>query len=147
MDVLVVIVSSDNTFVDNLTSEQLVRLFSTADTWQDVNPHWPAAPIERFIPGTDSGTFEYFVEELFDKDQAPILDAARTSLSKDTNLLLRAVTSSPHAVGFLGYAFFAANRDRLKAVPLEGVVPQGSSVHELVAVIAAHLAGGRQCHR
>ena len=130
MDVLVVIVNSDNGFVDNLTREQLVRLFSTADTWQDVNPDWPAAPIERFIPGTDSGTFEYFVEELFDKDQAPVLDAARTSLSKDNNLLLRGVASSPNAVGFLGYAFYAANRHWLNAVPLEDVVPQGSSVHD-----------------
>ena len=130
MDVLVVIINSDNGFVDNLTREQLARLFSTADTWQDVNPDWPAAPIERFIPGTDSGTFEYFVEEFFDKDQAPILDAARTSLSKDNNLLLRAVANSPNAVGFLGYAFYAANRHRLNAVPLEGVVPQGSSVHD-----------------
>ncbi len=38
-------------------------IFSTAETWADVDPSWPAEPILRFSPGTDSGTFDYFVEQ------------------------------------------------------------------------------------
>ena len=129
-DALAVVINSENDFVDNLSLEQLARLFSTADTWQDVNADWPAEPIERFIPGTDSGTFDYFVEEVFNKDQAPILDAARTSLSEDDNVLVNGVSGNPYAVGFFGYAYFEANRDVLTAVPIENVAPAGSSVDD-----------------
>ena len=129
-DALAVVINSENDFADNLSLEQLARLFSTADTWQDVNADWPAEPIERFIPGTDSGTFDYFVEEVFNKDQAPILDAARTSLSEDDNVLVNGVSGNPYAVGFFGYAYYEANRDILGAVPIEGVAPAGSSVDD-----------------
>lgn len=129
-DALAVVINRDNDFVDNLSLAQLARLFSTADTWQDVNADWPAEPVERFIPGTDSGTFDYFVEAVFDKDEAPILDAARTSLSEDDHVLVNGVAGNPHAVGFFGYAYYDANRDLLKAVPLEGVAPAGSSVDD-----------------
>ena len=129
-DALAVVINSENDFADNLSLEQLARLFSTADTWQDVNADWPEEPIERFIPGTDSGTFDYFVEEVFDKDQAPILDAARTSLSEDDNVLVNGVSGNPYAVGFFGYAYFEANRDILEAIPIEGVAPAGSSVDD-----------------
>ncbi len=129
-DALAVVVNRANDFADSLTLEELARLFSTADTWQDVNADWPAEPIERFIPGTDSGTFDYFVEEVFDKDQAPILDAARTSLSEDDNVLVNGVSGNPYAVGFFGYAYYEANSEILNAVPIEDVVPAGSSVDD-----------------
>ena len=129
-DALAVVVNSENDFADNLSLEQLARLFSTADTWQDVNADWPAEAIERFIPGTDSGTFDYFVEEVFNKDQASILDAARTSLSEDDNVLVNGVSGNPYAVGFFGYAWYEANRDILGVVPIEGVAPAGSSVDD-----------------
>ncbi|MDE0609315.1 MAG: substrate-binding domain-containing protein [Anaerolineaceae bacterium] len=129
-DALAVVVNRANDFADSLTLEELARLFSTADTWQDVNADWPAEPIERFIPGTDSGTFDYFVEEVFDRDQALILDAARTNLSEDDNVLVSGVSGNPYAVGFFGYAYFEANSEILNAVPIEGVVPAGSSVDD-----------------
>ena len=83
------------TSADSLTLEQLARLFSTADTWLGCQRGLARRAIERFIPGTDSGTFDYFVEEVFNKDQAPILDAARTSLSEDDNVLVNGVSATP----------------------------------------------------
>ena len=61
-DALALVVSKDNTFVDVLTFKELALVFSTAQTWADVRAGWPAEPIQRFSPGTDSGTFDYFVE-------------------------------------------------------------------------------------
>lgn len=127
-DALAVVLNSANDFVSNLTMEQLAQVFSTADTWQDINPDWPAEPIERFIPGTDSGTFDYFVEEVFDDNKEPILAASRTSLSEDDNVLVTGVSGNPYAVGFFGYAYFDANRDVLSASVIEGIVPEASSV-------------------
>ena len=127
-DALAVILNSENDFVDNLSLKQLAQVFSTADTWRDVNPDWPAEPIERFIPGTDSGTFDYFVEEVFDDNKEPILAAARTSLSEDDNVLVTGVSGNPYAVGFFGFAYFDANRDVLVAATIDDIVPEASSV-------------------
>ena len=46
----------------SIALEELALLFSTAANWSDVRPEWPAEPIQRFSPGTDSGTFDYFTE-------------------------------------------------------------------------------------
>ena len=80
-DALAVVVSVENEFIAEATMEELALIFSTATTWADVNSAWPAEEIQRFIPGTDSGTFDFFVEEVFDKDEAPILNAGNTQLS------------------------------------------------------------------
>jgi len=120
-DALAVTVSKENDFVDNLSMEQLAMVFSTATTWADVNPDWPAEPIQRFSPGTDSGTFDYFVEEVFDKDKEPILSADAIQLSEDDNVLVQGITGSPFAVGYFGYAYYQENADSLKIVSINGV--------------------------
>ncbi len=91
-DALAVTVSPSNTFVADLTFEELAVAFSTATTWADVRADFPANPIQRFIPGTDSGTFDYFVEEVFDEDEGPILTAGNTQLSEDDNVLVQGIS-------------------------------------------------------
>ncbi|MCZ7543189.1 MAG: PstS family phosphate ABC transporter substrate-binding protein [Anaerolineae bacterium] len=127
-DALVVVVSAENDFVTDVTTEELARLFSTATTWSDVRAQWPAEPVLRYIPGTDSGTFDYFVEHVFDKDEAPILAAVNTQLSEDDNVLVQGVLSSPYAVGFFGYAYFQENQTALKALAVDGVAPAQATV-------------------
>ena len=127
-DALAVTVSKDNDFVDNLSLDELALVFSTAATWADVNPDWPAEPIQRFSPGTDSGTFDYFVEEVFDEDKEPILSADAIQLSEDDNVLVQGVTGSPYAVGYFGYAYYQENTDTLKFVAINGVDPTAANV-------------------
>jgi phosphate transport system substrate-binding protein len=86
--------------------------FSSAETWADVDPDWPAEPILRFIPGTDSGTFDYFVEEIFDENEEPLLSANNLQLSEDDNVLVQGVQGSPFAIGYFGYAYYEENRTR-----------------------------------
>jgi phosphate transport system substrate-binding protein len=129
-DALAVTVSQENDFIENATLEELALIFSTAETWADVNPAWPDEPILRFIPGTDSGTFDYFVEEIFDKDEGPILKASDTQLSEDDNVLVQGIVGSPYAIGFFGYAYYAENTDVLKVLSIEGVEPTQESVDD-----------------
>ncbi|GEM_PF-212983 len=124
IDALAVVVSTKNTFVDNLTKEQLAAVFSgTAKTWADVNPAWPAEAIQLFSPGTDSGTFDYFVEVIFAKDKEKILNAAGIQLSEDDNVLVAGVEGSEYAVGYFGYAYLSENKDKLRAVSIESITP------------------------
>jgi len=129
-DAIAIAVSKDNDFLTALSLEQLAIVFSTAETWADVDPSFPAEPIQRFIPGTDSGTFDFFVEEVFDKDEVPILSAANTQLSEDDNVLVQGIQGSPYAIGFFGYAYYNENKDTLNALSLNGVEPNEKSAED-----------------
>ena len=127
-DALAVVVSQENDFLEDASFEQLALIFSTAENWSDVDPSWPNEPILRYIPGTDSGTFDYFVEAVFESVPEPILSASNLELSEDDNVLVQGVEGSPYAVGFFGYAYYEQNADKLRALSIEGVVPSAASV-------------------
>lgn len=127
-DALAVVVNPANDWAQSVTMEELAALFSTAETWADVNPAWPAEPVQRFIPGTDSGTFDYFVEEVFDEDATPILSASNTQLSEDDNVLVQGVEGSQYAIGFFGYAYYEENAALLHILQIEGVEANAENV-------------------
>jgi len=129
-DAVAVTVSKDNDFVQDLTMDELAQIFSTASTWSEVRPEWPEEPIQRFIPGTDSGTFDFFVEVVFDEDPEPMLGASNLQLSEDDNVLVQGIVGSPYAIGFFGYAYYNENQDTLNIASIEGVVPDDASVED-----------------
>jgi phosphate transport system substrate-binding protein len=131
IDALAVVVSSDNDFVTDVTLAELAQIFSTATLWSDVRSEWPAEPIQRFSPGTDSGTFDYFVEAVMtpgfgddaEAGEAAILESEGTQFSEDDNVLVQGVQGSPYAIGYFGYAYYQENADTLKALSVDGVAP------------------------
>ncbi len=131
IDALTVAVSAENDFVTDVTLEELALLFSSAELWSDVRPEWPAEPILRFSPGTDSGTFDFFVEAVMapangddtDAGEAAILDASNIQLSEDDNVLVQGVQGSPYAIGYFGYAYYQENASILKALSINGIAP------------------------
>ena len=130
-DALAVVVSKENTFVSDATMEELALIFSDqAEKWSDVNPAWPNESILRFIPGTDSGTFDFFVEEVFKKDKAPHLNAKNTQLSEDDNVLVQGVLGSPYAIGYFGYAYYKENAGKMNILSIEGVTPDEVTVED-----------------
>jgi phosphate transport system substrate-binding protein len=127
-DALAVTVSQDNDFVEDVTFAELALLFGEAETWADVRAEWPEEEIVRYIPGTDSGTFDFFVEEVFDENEEPILNASNNNLSEDDNVLVQGIQGSEYAVGFFGYAYYSENTDVLKILDIEGVEASAASV-------------------
>ena len=135
IDALAVVVSSENDFATDITLEELAAIFSTATNWSDVRSEWPNEPILRFSPGTDSGTFDYFVEAVMtpangddaDAGSAAIQNSAGTQFSEDDNVLVQGVEGSPYAIGYFGYAYFQENQGGLKALSLGGVEPNAET--------------------
>jgi len=136
IDALAVTVSAENDFVTDVTLEELAAIFSTAANWSDVRAEWPAEPILRFSPGTDSGTFGYFLEAVMAPanlnaegkadlalGEEVILNAPNLQLSEDDNVLVQGVQGSPYAIGYFGYAYFQENQGTLKALSVNGVEP------------------------
>ncbi len=118
-DGITVVVSSENDFVEDLTVEELARIWSAdggVTTWADVRPDFPAEPIELYGPGTASGTFDYFNEEILGEADV------RTDYtpSEDDNVLVQGVAGSPYALGYFGFSYYEENLDTLKAIAVDG---------------------------
>ena len=132
-DAMAVVVNPANDFLTNVTSEQLATIFSNEVTkWNEVDPSWPDAEIKRFSPGTDSGTFDYFVEAVMtpafeadgpDAGHTALLDAANLQLSEDDNVLVQGVEGDMNAIGYFGYAYYQEQEDRMKIVSIDGIEP------------------------
>jgi phosphate transport system substrate-binding protein len=146
-DALSVVISEGNYFAQELTFEEIATAFSLTDpgaTWADVNPDFPAHPIQLFTPGADSGTFDYFNEEIFDEaEPSPILSSIAQIVGEDDNVTVQGVAgdgctegdlASTCAIGYFGYAFFAENADVLRASAVDAgdgpVSPGDESVNE-----------------
>jgi phosphate transport system substrate-binding protein len=117
-DGLTIVVHKDNDWVDQLTLEELKKIFTVAggaSKWSEVRADWPDRKIGIFAPGTASGTFDYFKEVVAGDDGQLRSDM---STSEDDNVLVTGVAGSPDAIGFFGVAYFEENRDKLKAVPV-----------------------------
>ena len=120
-DALTVVVSAENDFITCLTTDELKKLWEPAaegkvETWDQVNPDFPAEPIELFGPGTDSGTFDYFTDEINGEEGASRSDY---NASENDNDIVNGVGGSPNALGYFGYTYYEENTDTLKAVEVD----------------------------
>lgn len=137
-DAIAMVVSVDNDFLTDVTSEELALIFSSAIKWSDVRAEWPNEDILRFAPGTDSGTFDFFVEEIMtpangddeDAGEAAILNAANVQFSEDDNVLVQGVLGSPYAIGFFGFAYYVENEGSLKAISIDGIAPNAETAED-----------------
>jgi len=140
IDALAITVSKDNTWLTDVTKAELAAIFSTATNWSDVRAEWPAEPIQRFSPGTDSGTFDYFVEVIMGpanldadgkadlaKGEEAILNSVDTQFSEDDNVLVQGVEGSEYAIGYFGFAYYQENSERLNILSVEGVTPDAET--------------------
>ena len=71
-DALAIVVNRDNSFVSNVSREDLQQIYASAATWSEVNPSWPDTTIKRYIPGADSGTLDFFTEAVFETTLADL---------------------------------------------------------------------------
>jgi phosphate transport system substrate-binding protein len=120
-DALTVVVSADNDFVQCLTVEELNTMWAPEaegeiTTWDQVNADFPKEKLELYGPGTDSGTFDYFTDEINGEEGASRSDF---NASEDDNVLVQGVAGSSNAVGYFGYTYFEENSDSLKAVEVD----------------------------
>jgi phosphate transport system substrate-binding protein len=120
-DALTVVVNPKNTFLDKgITVEQLKKMWEPGaqgkiTKWNQIDPSWPDAPIKLFGAGSDSGTFDYFTEAIVGKAKSSRGDY---TASEDDNVLVQGVQRDANALGYFGFAYYAENQAKLKAVPI-----------------------------
>lgn len=119
-DAMTVVIHPKNNFIQQLTIEQLKKLWEPAaqgkiTRWNQIDPKWPDQRITLFGPGADSGTFEYFTEAVTGKSKASRGDF---TASEDDNILVKGVSTHPFGLAYFGYAYYEENKSKVKAVPI-----------------------------
>ncbi len=132
LDGLSVLVSPQNDFVDCLTIEELNNIWkpeSTINNWKDVRAGFPDKKLVLYGPDTDSGTFDYFTDEVNGDEGVSRSDY---TASADDNVLVTGISGSAGSLGYFGYAYYAENTDKLKALGIDAgngcVVPSSETV-------------------
>ncbi|MET0985635.1 MAG: PstS family phosphate ABC transporter substrate-binding protein [Steroidobacteraceae bacterium] len=134
-DALTIVVNPQNTWVKSLTPADLKKMWEPGaqgrvTKWNQVRPDWPAQSLMLFGPGADSGTFDYFTEAVNGKAKASRGDY---TASEDDNVLVQGVENNKNALGYFGYAYYTAHKDRLKAVPIDaGKGAVGPSIEAVI---------------
>lgn len=119
-DGIAVVVNPANDWCENLTVEQLKKIWSPekeVSKWSDLDPAWPDKDIKLFGPGTDSGTFDYFTEEIVGEAKKSRDDFTP---SEDDNMLVKGVVGDKHALGYFGFAYYIENKESLKLLGVDG---------------------------
>jgi phosphate transport system substrate-binding protein len=122
VDALTVVVNSENDWVDCMTVEQLKTVWEPkaegkVTNWNQVDPSYPDQALSLAGPGTDSGTFDYFTDEINGEEGASRSDY---NASEDDNVIVQAVSGDPGGMGYFGYTYYEENQDTLKALEVDG---------------------------
>jgi phosphate transport system substrate-binding protein len=117
-DGVTVVTNKENTWLTCITTDDLKRLWqkeNPANTWADLNPDYPAETVALYGPGTDSGTFDFFVETILGEDDI----REDFTPSEDDNVLVEGVAGDVNALGYFGLAYYEANQEVLNAVAVD----------------------------
>ena len=134
-DAITVVVNPRNDWVQSITIDDLKKMWEPAAqgkvlTWNQVRPEWPDTRLMLFGPGADSGTFDYFTEAVAHKAKASRGDY---TASEDDNVLVQGVENNKNALGYFGFAYYNAHRDKMRALAIE--TPSGPVLPSLEAVV------------
>jgi phosphate transport system substrate-binding protein len=141
-DGITVMTNPENSSVTCLNTGDLYALFgpeSTGiDTWSGADDlasqvggtgNFPDEPLEITAPGTESGTYDAFIELSGIEDTAiaqgvPEDEAAALrgdyQPSPDDNVIIQAMEGSPSSLGFVGFAYAQSAADLVKELEIDG---------------------------
>lgn len=121
-DATVVVVNPKNTWVNEMTVEQLKIIWSPEAQgkithWNQVNPAWPKEPLKLYGAGSDSGTFDYFTEAIVGKAKSSRGDY---TASEDDNTLVQGVFNDKNSLGYIPLSYYEENKTKLKMLGVIG---------------------------
>jgi phosphate transport system substrate-binding protein len=120
-DALTVVVNAENDWATCLTTDQLKKIWEPKAegkimNWNQVDPSFPDERLVLFGAGTDSGTFDYFTDEINGEEGASRTDYQAT---EDDNVTVQGVSSETGGLGYFGFSYYEENQDTLKAVEID----------------------------
>ena len=119
-DGIAIVVNPKATWIADITTAELKTLWAPdaqgkVTSWKQVRAAWPDREIHLFGAGVDSGTYDYFTEAINGKAKASRGDFTS---SEDDNVLVQGISNDELALGFLPYAYYEENHEKLKLAPV-----------------------------
>ena len=118
-DGISVVVNRSNTWANCLTTAELKKIWepgSKVDNWRDIRPGFPDVGLKLFGPGTDSGTFDFFTEEINGRSRASRSDYSAT---ENDNVAVRGVEGERGGMAYFGLSYYEENKSRLKVLAVD----------------------------
>lgn len=117
-DALTMVTSPDTEGIACLTTDEVAKIFGpdSVRNWSEVNSEFPDEQIQVFAPDTDSGTYDFMVEDALGLEQS----TQDYNASADDNIIAQGVQGTPYSWGFFGYAYFTNNSDGVSAIEYDG---------------------------
>ena len=120
-DALTVIVNPEADWFgdDCITTEELAEIWSAESPptkWSDVNSSWPDEEIQLYGPTDASGTFDYFKEAILGEETD---HRSEYQATEQDNQIINGVSQSKYAMGYMGFAYYTENKDRVKALAID----------------------------
>ena len=123
-----------------LTTDQLKQLwepdskitnYSQLGNDADTGEPLPDVDVSLYGPGTDSGTFDYFTEQINGEEGASRDDYQP---SEDDNVLVQGVAGDSGGSGYFGFSYYEQNQDALNLVSVDSgdgcVAPSAETIQD-----------------
>jgi phosphate transport system substrate-binding protein len=128
-DGIAIVVNPKAAWINDITVDELKTLWAPeaqgkVTRWNQVRKTWPDREIHLFGAGVDSGTYDYFTEAITGKAKASRGDFTS---SEDDNVLVQGVLSDENALGFIPFAYYEENKEKLKLVPVDDKKPDNGA--------------------
>ena len=105
--------------VDCLTTDQLEQLWnkgSNVKSLAEVDGSLPDTELSLYGPGTDSGTFDFFTDEINGEEGVSREDY---EASEDDNQLVTGVSGDEGGFGYFGFSYYEGAADKLNLVGVD----------------------------
>jgi phosphate transport system substrate-binding protein len=106
--------------VDCLTTDQLKELWnqgSSVKSLREIDSKLPDRQLSLYGPGTDSGTFDFFTEQINGEEGVTRKDYQP---SEDDNVLVQGVAGDEGGLGYFGFSYYEQNQENLNLVGVDG---------------------------
>lgn len=115
----IAIVTNPGLKIGCLKVDQLNQLWkngSTVSNYDQLGAGVPSAKVSLFGAGTDSGTFDFFTEQINGEKGNTRRDYQP---SEDDNVLVQGVEGDPSGLAYFGFSYYEDNADRLNLVAVD----------------------------
>ena len=115
----IAVVSNPSLKIACLTTDQLKQLWkkgSSVTNYDQLGSGIPSGKVSLYGPGTDSGTFDFFTEEINGEKGDTRTDYQP---SEDDNVLVQGVAGDKTAIGYFGFSYYEDNQDKLNLIAVD----------------------------
>jgi phosphate transport system substrate-binding protein len=114
----IAVVSNKGLAIDCMTTKQLKQLWATdkVKNYSEIDAKLPDQEVSLFGPGTDSGTFDFFTDEINGEEGVTRKDYQP---SEDDNVLVQGVSGDDGGLGYFGFSYYEQNQDKLNLIGVD----------------------------